>query len=140
VAALLFAALGMSVGATSATQSHGGPAGLAMGGISIVLYLAIVVFAVVFGKRRLNDLNRSGWFLLLLLVPLVNVVLLVYLVFFKGTEGVNDYGPAPAPNNLSVTVLGLLLPVVVVLGSVYSVVVPANRVHAEPGHLEGSHR
>ena len=34
-----------------------------------VLYLAIIVFWTLFGKRRLNDLNRSGWWLLLFFAP-----------------------------------------------------------------------
>lgn len=34
--------------------------------------------------RRLHDLGRSGWWSLLMFVPLVNFVSLIYLLFAKG--------------------------------------------------------
>ncbi len=36
------------------------------------------------GVRRLHDLNRSGWYLLLAFIPLVNVVMILYLLFAPG--------------------------------------------------------
>ena len=42
-------------------------------------YLVIVA-----GIRRLHDLNRSGWYLLLAFIPLVNVVMILYLLFAPG--------------------------------------------------------
>ena len=36
--------------------------------------------------RRLHDLGRSGWFILLFVVPLVGFVLLLYLLFERGQE------------------------------------------------------
>ncbi len=45
--------------------------------------------------RRLHDLNRSGWWALIMLIPLVNLLFAVYVIFFKGTEGPNKYGPDP---------------------------------------------
>ena len=45
--------------------------------------------------RRLHDLNRPAWWCIGVFVPLVNLVLGIYLLFFKGTEGPNDYGPDP---------------------------------------------
>ena len=45
--------------------------------------------------RRLHDLNRPAWWCIGVFVPLVNLVLGIYLLFFKGTDGPNDYGPDP---------------------------------------------
>lgn len=45
--------------------------------------------------RRLHDLNHSGLFWLLSFIPLVNFFLAIYLIFFKGTDGENRYGPDP---------------------------------------------
>ncbi|MBO6182203.1 MAG: DUF805 domain-containing protein, partial [Acidaminococcaceae bacterium] len=45
--------------------------------------------------RRLHDLNRSGWWALIMLIPLVNLLFAVYVIFFKGTKGPNKYGPDP---------------------------------------------
>ena len=50
---------------------------------------------IMLGVRRLHDLEKSGWWMLLLLVPLVNLFFALYLLFFKGTEGPNEYGEDP---------------------------------------------
>ncbi|MDD3153807.1 MAG: DUF805 domain-containing protein [Victivallaceae bacterium] len=45
--------------------------------------------------RRLHDINRSGWNLLWLFLPLIGwIVLLIYLLT-PSTNGFNDYGPDP---------------------------------------------
>jgi len=56
--------------------------------------LAIIVPYIGVGIRRLHDVNKSGWFLLLGLIPLVNFYLL-YLLVIEGTIGDNQYGPDP---------------------------------------------
>ena len=55
----------------------------------------ISVGAIMAAIRRLHDLNRSGWFLIAAIIPLLNFVLGIYLLFFKGTEGYNQYGEDP---------------------------------------------
>ncbi|MBR2734311.1 MAG: DUF805 domain-containing protein [Selenomonadaceae bacterium] len=45
--------------------------------------------------RRLHDLDKSGWFMLLWIVPVVNVIFAIYLFCFKGTDGYNRYGADP---------------------------------------------
>ena len=84
--------------------------------ILIAHYAGIASLAVVFAKRRLNDLNKPGWLVLLVFVPLLNLLLLIYLVFFKGTEGSNNYGLAPVPNTIGVAILGLFLPIAILIG------------------------
>ena len=89
-----------------------------------VLYLAILVLAVMFGKRRLNDLNRSGWFFLLFLVPIVGFLLAIYMMFFPGTDGDNKFGPAPEANTLGVQILAWMMPVLFAVGIVAAIVIP----------------
>ena len=89
-----------------------------------VFYIATIVVAVMFGKRRLNDLNRSGWWMLLLIVPLANLLLAIYMLFFPGTDGENNWGPAPIANSLGVKILAWMLPVVMLLGIVAAIVIP----------------
>lgn len=50
---------------------------------------------IMMGVRRLHDLDKCGWWMLLLIVPLVNLFFCLYLLFFKGTEGPNQYGDDP---------------------------------------------
>ena len=45
--------------------------------------------------RRLHDLNRPGWWCIACIIPLVNLVFAIYVLFFKGTDGPNQYGPDP---------------------------------------------
>lgn len=45
--------------------------------------------------RRLHDLDRSGWFLLLGLIPLVGPIVLIVWYCTEGTRGPNRYGPDP---------------------------------------------
>lgn len=45
--------------------------------------------------KRLHDLDRSGWHVLLLAVPLYNIYLSIVLFIVAGTAGDNRYGPDP---------------------------------------------
>ena len=64
-----------------------------------VMILALCIFGFVAGimmlARSLHDLDKSGWWMLLLFVPLVNILFYIYILFFKGTEGPNQYGEDP---------------------------------------------
>ena len=60
----------------------------------VSLVLIIPGLAVVF--RRLHDTNRSAWFYLIALIPIVGPIWLLIVLFFKkGTEGENKYGNTP---------------------------------------------
>ena len=116
------------LGATGFMASGGDFSALGggMSGIAIIIfYIATIVISVMFGKRRLNDLNRSGWFVLLFIIPLVNLLLIIYMIFFSGTEGDNNYGPQADANTLGVKILGLLFPVLMLLGIVAAILIPA---------------
>ena len=77
--------------------------GLVVGGIDELLGMIVAsamgaiisILGIPFAVRRVHDLNRSGWFLLIALIPIVNFVLAIYAGFFKGTDGPNNYGPDP---------------------------------------------
>ncbi|MCT4594041.1 MAG: DUF805 domain-containing protein [Anaeromicrobium sp.] len=45
--------------------------------------------------KRSHDLNKSGSFILLCLIPLVNLYPSIVLTFVKGTDGPNQYGEDP---------------------------------------------
>jgi uncharacterized membrane protein YhaH (DUF805 family) len=42
--------------------------------------------------RRFHDFNLSGWFSVLLLIPLVNYATWVFLIVYPGTNGLNRFG------------------------------------------------
>lgn len=45
--------------------------------------------------RRLHDKDRSGWWLLIGIIPLIGWIVLLYWYVTKGTEGSNRFGPDP---------------------------------------------
>ena len=63
--------------------------------IAFVLGIFQLAANIMMGVRRLHDLDKSGWWMLLLFVPLVNILFYIYILFFKGTEGPNQYGEDP---------------------------------------------
>jgi len=45
--------------------------------------------------RRLHDTGRSGWWLLIALVPIVGVIVLLVFMLLDSQPGDNGYGPNP---------------------------------------------
>ena len=94
---------GLLVGITSSILSNvigvmAESSSLALNLVSLVLLvvvLALCVVSVMLMIRRWHDLGKSGWFSLLLLVPLVNFVVGLYLWVKKGDDGPNQYGEDP---------------------------------------------
>ncbi len=56
--------------------------------ISLVMTLPLLI-------RRWHDLGKSGWWVLVAYVPIANFFAGLYLLFAKGDEGPNEYGPDP---------------------------------------------
>jgi uncharacterized membrane protein YhaH (DUF805 family) len=59
--------------------------------LSLALLLPYLGIAV----RRLHDTDRSGWWILIGLVPIVGIILLIVWYCTAGTAGPNTYGPDP---------------------------------------------
>ncbi len=57
--------------------------------------LAVLLPALSIGARRLHDTGKSGWWLLIALVPLVGAILLIVFWATEGNKGQNSYGPDP---------------------------------------------
>jgi len=93
--------------------------------LMVVFYIAMIVLMVIFAKRRMNDLDRSGWWLLLFIVPIANLILALFLVFAPGTKAPNGYGPIPVKNPIGVVILGLALPILAIVGIVMAIAIPA---------------
>ncbi len=63
--------------------------------LGILVSALPIIPAFMLSIRRLHDLNRPAWWCIGFLIPMINFVLSIYLVFFKGTKGPNQYGPDP---------------------------------------------
>ena len=62
-----------------------------VGLISIVYNLAILLPSIGLAARRLHDIGKSGWMLLISLIPF-GIIYIIYLLAQKGDEGDNQYG------------------------------------------------
>ena len=57
--------------------------------------LWVIVPGLAVTVRRLHDLDKSGWHLLIGLIPLVGGIILIIWYCTLGTRGPNRYGPDP---------------------------------------------
>ena len=58
-------------------------------GVLNALYLLVIIIpSLAVGVRRMHDVGKSGWFLL---IPIYNLI----LAFTEGTKGDNEYGSDP---------------------------------------------
>jgi len=125
---------GAMLGALAGAEAGNGPAagagmmGAFLGGgivgiLILMTWLALLIPSIAVGVRRLHDINRSGWWLMLGYGPLIlgfpaalaqseqvasilsivsNIGFLVLLVFavLPGTRGPNRFGPDPKGEDL----------------------------------------
>ena len=59
--------------------------------------LALLVPSLAVAVRRMHDLDRSGWWLLVGFVPLIGTILLLVWFVTRGTLGPNRFGADPLP-------------------------------------------
>lgn len=74
--------------------------------------------------RRLHDMNRTGWWSLLGLVPYVNGIFVLFLILVPGTDGVNDYGVPARPPTTRVKIVASLIPAIMIIGILAAIALP----------------
>lgn len=69
----------------------------------LLVLFSLVVFlpSLAVGVRRLHDTGRSGWWLLISLIPLIGTIVLIVFLIQPGEVGDNPYGPDPAEATIS---------------------------------------
>lgn len=63
--------------------------------LSMLTNLILLIPNLAVAVRRLHDVDRSGWWLLIILVPILGVIVLIYWFVTRGTVGPNTYGADP---------------------------------------------
>lgn len=86
--------------------------------------LALLVWGIRVNVLRLHDFNRSGWWLLLTLIPYLGVLVNIVLALWPGHAEENDYGPKPKRGNMVFAIVIVVLSVVGV-GVMAAVALPA---------------
>lgn len=144
--------------ASGGFHSGQGHLGLIVGGIAgVILYIAMIYSSIIFGIRRLHDVNRTGWLMLIQLLPfaggvlsalhigaafmmtsiVVSLVFGLYLIFAKGTDGANDFG-AQRPTPQWEKVMGWVYIVMVfglaLVGGLAAISIPAYQSYVKKAH------
>ena len=57
--------------------------------------LAIIIPSIAVSVRRLHDIDRTGWWVLISLVPVIGTIILLVFAVLDGTPGQNRFGPNP---------------------------------------------
>lgn len=65
------------------------------GPLLVLLMLVLIVPGIAVSIRRLHDIDRSGWWVLIALVPFVGGLVLLVFFVVEGTRGANRFGPDP---------------------------------------------
>jgi uncharacterized membrane protein YhaH (DUF805 family) len=66
-----------------------------IGLLSGIYSLAVLIPSISVGVRRLHDTNRTGWWLLISLIPLLGIIILIVLMVLDSQPDDNQYGPNP---------------------------------------------
>ncbi len=86
----------LGLGAMHGSSGQGGVSfGVSLGLLSGLYSLAVLLPSLAVAVRRLHDTDRTGWWLLIGLVPLAGGIVLLVFYVLAGTPGPNRYGPDP---------------------------------------------
>ena len=66
-----------------------------MGMLSGIYTLAVLIPGIAVSVRRLHDTDRSGWWLLLSLIPFIGAIVLLVFMVQDSKQGANQYGANP---------------------------------------------
>lgn len=74
-----------------------------------LIFIAILIFFVspmlAVSIRRLHDINRSGWWYWINLIPYVGAIVFIVFMCTRGDHFINDYGDNPISSDTD-TILG----------------------------------
>lgn len=63
--------------------------------INLIYSFAVLIPGIAVGVRRLHDTGRSGWMLLIGLIPIIGWIWVFVLLVSDSTPGENEYGQNP---------------------------------------------
>lgn len=97
----LFAMVGVSMfSSASLTDANAVPQGGGMAAMAMPIVSLLLLWpSLAISAKRWHDVDKSAWWILISLVPLVGgLIALVFNGFIAGTPGANRFGPALAAN------------------------------------------
>jgi uncharacterized membrane protein YhaH (DUF805 family) len=87
---IIFAAIASILDGIIGTRGESG-----IGVIHAIYSLFVLIPGLAVTVRRLHDTDRSGWWIFIVLIPVICAIWLLVLMIIDGTPGGNKYGPNP---------------------------------------------
>jgi uncharacterized membrane protein YhaH (DUF805 family) len=87
IVAIVLALIDTLLGTTTGVSSFGLLSG--------IYSLAVLIPTLAVLVRRLHDIDRTGWWIFINLIPLIGTIVLLVFALTPGTPGSNRYGPDP---------------------------------------------
>ncbi|MFG2814939.1 DUF805 domain-containing protein [Streptomyces sp. NPDC048410] len=63
--------------------------------LATIYGLVVLLPSLAVTARRLHDTSRTGWWILLVLIPIVGAIVLIVFLASEGKPEANEYGPNP---------------------------------------------
>jgi uncharacterized membrane protein YhaH (DUF805 family) len=99
---VLFGVMGLGADSTTGELGVAGSMFAGTAGIAFLVFiLAIFIPSLAVQVRRFHDQDKSGWFVLLNLIPYVGGIVVLVMMCLEGTKGPNRFGPDPKEENLA---------------------------------------
>jgi len=96
IISMIIGILGKAIGIFNLTI---GTVGNEINILSLLYGLALFIPGLAVQVRRLHDVGKSGWMILINFIPLIGTIWFLVLLIRDGTPGDNEYGPNPKGNN-----------------------------------------
>jgi|GEM_PF-4706393 len=84
-----------------------------------VIYIIYLLWGILITVSRLHDMDRSGWWWCLSIIPGINIIFTICVLIGRGTEGSNRFGPQPKESGPIIYALAfsplIILAIVVIL-------------------------
>ncbi len=63
--------------------------------LGYIYALVVLIPSIAIAARRLHDIGKSGWWLLIALIPIIGWIWIIVLLASKGEDKPNKYGSVP---------------------------------------------
>ena len=63
--------------------------------LSVAFHVVAIICMIIVSIKRLHDMNRSGWFVLIAIIPIIGLIAVIWMGVVKGIDGDNQYGKDP---------------------------------------------
>ena len=97
--------------------------------------LAVLTPYLAVSVRRLHDTDRSGWWLLIELIPFIGSIVLLFFMVMDSQTSDNQYGLNPLPGNKGGSDLAIIVVAVIVfvavIGMLATIAIPAFQNYVE---------